>query len=91
MRKRNATTATRRTSLSRARNLEELATYWDAHDLADVWDRTRPVKVDVRLTRRRHLVEIDSDVLQSVRQLARRRRVSCETLINRLLRERLAS
>jgi hypothetical protein len=91
MRKRSAITATGRTSLSRARNLQELGAYWDAHDLADVWDRTRPVKVDVRLTRRRHLVEIDADVLRDVRQLARRRRVSCEALINRLLRERLAS
>lgn len=91
MQRRKATTAARRTSLSRARSLEELATYWDTHDLADVWDRTRPVKVDIRLTPRRYLVEIDSDVLQGVRQLARRRRVSCEALINRLLRERLAS
>jgi CopG antitoxin of type II toxin-antitoxin system len=91
MQKRNDKTTTRRTSLSRASNFEELVNYWDAHDLADMWDQTQAVKADVRLVRRRYLVAIESDVLQSVRQLARRRRLSYGTLINRLLRERLAS
>jgi len=91
MQKRNEKMTTRRASISRASNLEEMATYWDTHDLADVWDLTQPVKADVRLLRRRYLVAIESDVLRGVRQLARRRRVSYGTLINRLLRERLAS
>ncbi len=91
MRKQNERMATRRASLSRARGLEEMATYWDSHDLADVWDQTRQVKANVRLVRRRHLVDIESDVLRGVRRLARRRRVSYGALINRLLRERLAS
>lgn len=91
MGKRDEAVTTRRTSLSRARTLNELAAYWDTHDLADVWDRSRPVKADIRLVRRRYLVAIESDVLQSVRQLARRRRISCGMLINRLLRGQLAS
>jgi hypothetical protein len=91
MRKRNDKTAPRITSLSRASNLEELATYWDTHDLADVWGLTQPVKADVRSVRRRYLVAIESDVLRSIRQLARRRKVSYGTLIIPLLRERLAS
>jgi hypothetical protein len=81
----------RRTSLSHASTLDELATYWDTHDLADVWELTQPIKAEVRLVRRRYLVAIESDVLRSVRQLARRRKVTYGTLINRLLRERLAS
>lgn len=91
MRKRNGKRTARRTSLSRAGSIEELAAYWDTHDLTDVWDRTRPVKANVRLIHSRYLVAIESDVLGTVRQLARRRRVSCGMLINRLLRERLAS
>ncbi len=91
MRKQNERMTTRRTSLSQARGLEQMAAYWDSHDLADVWDQTRRVMASVRLVRRRHLVAIESDVLQGVRRLARRRRVSYGALINRLLRERLAS
>ena len=91
MRRGSEKVTTRRTGLSGARNIEELAAYWDTHDLADVWDQTRPVRANVRLIRRRYLVAIESDVLRGVRQLARRRRVAYGTLINRLLRERLAS
>ncbi len=91
MGKQNERMTTRRTSLSRARGLEGLAAYWDTHDLTEVWNQTRQVNASVRLLRRRHLVAIESDVLQDVRRLARRRRVSCGALINRLLRERLAS
>jgi hypothetical protein len=91
MRRGSEKVTTRRASLSGARNIEELAAYWDTHDLADVWDQTRPVRANVRLIRRRYLVAIESDVLRGVRQLARRRRVAYGTLINRLLRERLAS
>ncbi len=91
MGKRNGRTIVRKTSLSRARSLDELAEYWDTHDLAAVWDQTREVKVDIRLARRRYIVAIESDVIRGLRQLARRRRVSCGLLINRLLRERLAS
>lgn len=91
MGKRDGRTIVRKTSLSRSRSLDELANYWDRHDLADVWDQTREVKADIRIARRRYIVAIESDVIQSLRRLARRRRVSCGLLINRLLRERLAS
>jgi len=91
MGKREGRTMVRTTSLSRSRSLDELADYWDRHDLADVWDQTREVKADVRLARRRYIVAIESDVIRNLRRLARTRRVSCGLLINRLLRERLAS
>ena len=91
MGKREGGSIVRKTSLSRSRSFDELAEYWDTHDLADVWDQTREVKADVRLARRRYIVAIESDVIRNLRRLARRRRVSCGLLINRLLRERLAS
>jgi len=91
MGKRDGGTTVRKTSLSGSRSLDELAEYWDTHDLGDVWDKTRQVKADVRLLRRRYIVAIESDVIRNLRRLARRRRVSCGLLINRLLRERIAS
>lgn len=92
MGKRDGGTTGRKTSLSRSRSLDELAEYWDSHDLADVWDQTREVNADIRLARRRYyVVAIEPDIIRNVRRLARRRRVSCGLLINRLLRERLAS
>lgn len=91
MGKRDGGTTVRKTSLSRSRSIDELAEYWDTHGLADVWNQTREVKAGIRLARRRYIVAIESDVIRNLRRLARRRRVSCGLLINRLLRERLAS
>jgi hypothetical protein len=91
MGRRDGGTTVRQTSLSRSRSLDGLAEFWDTHDLGDVWVQTREVKADVPPLRRRYIVAIESDVIRNLRRLARRRRVSCGLLINRLLRERLAS
>ena len=39
---------TPRTSISKARSLEEIADFWDTHSLADYWDQTHEVTFEVR-------------------------------------------
>jgi len=68
--------------------LEDVAQYWDDHSLADHWDDTREVEVDVR-ARRRYRVSLDPDVFGAIRAQARQRGVAVETLINLWLKERL--
>lgn len=41
----------RLTSISKARTLEEIAEFWDTHSLADYWDQTYEVEVEVRAPR----------------------------------------
>ena len=36
-----------RTSISKARTLEEIADFWDTHSLADYWDQTHEVAFEV--------------------------------------------
>jgi len=36
-----------RGSISEGRSYQEIGEYWDAHDLAEVWDQTEPVEVEV--------------------------------------------
>ena len=38
----------RRTSISEAETLEEIAEFWDTHSLADYWDQTHEVEFEVR-------------------------------------------
>jgi len=52
--------------------LEDVAQYWDDHSLADHWDDTREVEVDVR-ARRRYRVSLDPDVFGAIRAQAGRR------------------
>ena len=76
------------TSISKARNLEEIAEFWDTHSLGDYWDQTHEVDFDVRATRRRR-VTIDPAVYEQVEAVARTRGIMPETLVNLLLADRL--
>ncbi len=78
-----------KTSISKATTIEEIAEFWDTHSLANYWDQTREVDVEVLAQRRRRVV-IDPEVYERLAQLARKRGLHPETLINMWLAERLA-
>lgn len=48
---------TRATSISKARTLDEIADFWDTHSVADYWDQTEEVEIEVR-AQRRHRVTL---------------------------------
>jgi hypothetical protein len=79
---------TRRTSLSKARSLEEIADFWDTHSLADYWDQTHEETFEVRAQRRRRIT-LDPDVYAQIEAKAHTRGVLPETLVNLWLMERL--
>ena len=79
---------TRRTRISKARNLDEIADFWDTHSLADYWDQTHEETFEVRAQRRRRIT-LDPDVYAQVEAQAHTRGVLTETLVNLWLKERL--
>ena len=84
----NESEETRRTSISKARTLDEIADFWDTHSLADYWDQTREVEFEVRARRRRR-VTLDPEVYARIEAQARARGILPETLVNLWLAERL--
>jgi len=86
----NENTDSRLTTLSRARTLEEIGEFWDAHSLADYWDQTHEVEFEVRAQRRRRIT-LDPEVYAELELQARVRGVMPETLVNLWLAERLHS
>ena len=76
------------TSISKARTLEEIAEFWDAHSLGDYWDQTQEVEIEVRATHRRR-VTVEPDLYVRLEAQARSRGVLPETLVNLWLAERL--
>ncbi len=76
------------TSISKASTLEEIAEFWDTHSLADYWDETREATFEVRAERRRRIT-LDPEVYAQVQNVARKRGVLPETLVNIWLVERL--
>ena len=76
------------TSISKARTLEEIAEFWDTHSLADYWDQTYEVEMTFDPSARRAAINIEPELLEDLRLMARERQVSTQTLVNLWLRQR---
>ena len=71
-------------------SIEAAAAFWDTHSLADYWDQTHEVEIEVAAKRRRRVV-IEPTLWEQVVARARTRGVLPETLINVWLAERVQS
>ncbi len=71
-------------------SVDELVEFFDTHDMGAYWDQMPEVHFDIDIRRRSHLVAVDEDIVGKIAEVARARHVSSESLINSLLREKLA-
>ncbi|MEP7008998.1 MAG: CopG family antitoxin [Acidobacteriota bacterium] len=77
-----------RTSISDATTVAEVGDFWDTHSLADHWNETREVNLEMRAERRRR-VTLAPDIYSQVETQAQRQGILPETLVNLWLLERL--
>ncbi len=77
------------TSISKARSYEEIAEYWDTHDLTDSWDQTKPVEFEVDIQSEKRYYPLERDIAEEVNQIARMRGVAVETLLNLWIKEKI--
>ena len=81
-----------KTSISQARTYEEIGEFWDTHSAADYWDQMEPAEFEVNLRSNMTNViyyAVDRTLSAKIRELARQRGVSSETLLNLLVQEKL--
>jgi hypothetical protein len=78
-------------SISKSSTIEEMAEFWDTHDVTDFEDETYEVEMKFDIQFRSHFVAIDPDLLQGLRKAAASRGLSAESLINLWLQEKLLS
>lgn len=71
------------------RSLEEAADYWDTHSFADHLEDTEPVEIEVCLERHKILLEIDHDLSEKLKKIAKKKRQSYDKLINSWVREKI--
>lgn len=57
----------KKTSISKANTLEDIADFWDTHSLDDYWDQTHEVEFKVRAKRRRRIV-LDPEVYAKIEE-----------------------
>lgn len=68
--------------------IEEAASFWDTHNLADYWDQTSEVEIEVRAARHQW-IPLASSLRDVVAERARQEGISIETLVNLWVAERL--
>ncbi len=78
----------KKTDISNAQTLKEIADFWDSNSLADYWEKTEEAEFEVRAKRRRRIT-ISPDVFEKIELQARIQGVLPETLVNVWLTERL--
>ncbi len=78
----------KKSNISNAQTLKEIADFWDSNSLAEHWDKTDEAKFEVRAKRRRRIT-ISPDVFEKIELQARIQGVLPETLVNVWLTERL--
>jgi hypothetical protein len=78
-------------SISKAGSYEEMAEFWDTHSTADYDEATYEVELTFDSAARRTWVGIEPELLAELRQIARERRISTQTLVNLWLSQHVAA
>ncbi len=78
-----------KTSISQATSYQEIGDYWDTHDLAEVWDQTKPVAFEVDIESEQIYYRLDRELSDQVVSVAHARGISSETLLNSWIQEKL--
>ncbi|HXF38856.1 MAG TPA: CopG family antitoxin [Blastocatellia bacterium] len=76
-------------TISKAGSYYEIAQFWDTHDLADYWDKTRPVEFEIDIQSEGTYYPVETALSKKIRSAARKRGVSAETLLNLWVKENL--
>jgi hypothetical protein len=79
-----------KSSISKARSYQEIGEFWDTHDVTDYWELTKPVEFEVDLESDVRLVALEPDLATKVNEVAWKKGITLETLLNLWVREKLA-
>jgi hypothetical protein len=80
-----------KSSISNASSYAEIGEYWDSHDLAENWDETREVELQINLESSVIYFAVEKALAEKLRAAAKNHGVSPETLLNVWVQEHVAS
>lgn len=76
-------------SIPRFNSLDELVTFFEAHDMGDYWDQMPEAHFYIEIKKRTHLFSLDEDLAETLTKIARAKRIPSRMLINEWLREKV--
>lgn len=78
-----------RSSISQATSYKEIGEFWDTHDVSDFWDKTKEVSFEVDIESEVTYYAVDKVLSEKVQEIALKRGVTADTLINLWVQEKL--
>ena len=78
-----------KSSISRATTYKQLGEFWDSHDLSKYSRRLRPARFEVAIERETTYFPVDAALSVSIRDLARKRGISPDVLLNLWVQEKV--
>ena len=78
-----------KSSLSQGKSYREIGEFWDSHDLDAFWDQTREADFSVDIQAEGTYYAIDKSLSQQIQDMARKRGIAADTLINLLVQEKI--
>ncbi|HHN63997.1 MAG TPA: hypothetical protein ENK09_01375 [Nitrospirae bacterium] len=78
-----------KSSISKKSSYQEIGEFWDTHDLSEFWGQTKPARFEVDIQTQRIYYPVDIKLSDSILELAQKRGISAETLINLWLSEKI--
>jgi len=78
-----------RSSISKAESYKEIGDFWDTHDLADYWDKTKLVEFEIDIQSEVTYYAVDKELSAKIRAIAKQHGVSPDTLLNLWAQEKL--
>ncbi len=77
-----------KSSISNAHTYQEIGAFWDEHDATQVGEQI-DVKFEVNIKSQRRYYPIDSHLSSKIKQVAKERGISEETLLNLWVQEKI--
>jgi len=80
-----------KTAISNSNSLEELADFWDSHDLTDYWEQTEDAIFDVSIDVKKIFFALDFKLAENLRKQSKKRGISSDTYLNLIVQKALSS
>jgi hypothetical protein len=78
-----------KSSVSQATSYKEMGEFWDTHNLADFWEKTKEASFEVDIESEVTYYAVDKMLSDKIQVIAQKRGVTADTLINLWVQEKL--
>lgn len=80
-----------KTSVSQKTSYTEIGEYWGDHDLTELWNKTRKADFNVQIESEVTYYAVEKELSEQVQDIAKKRGVSSDTLVNLWIQQMLQS